>query len=184
MLIIPQTYTMEGLVFTYGLKGVASASSTNLDSDRVENPLLYNENDRWCGKNTSIPSDYWMVFFPHNFIYLTNYSIKNAQNHPLISWRLEATNTFKRRGWTTISTVTNSQIPVNSFSTFLVNDSGPFNQFRFVTMENSYYNIFNEYHFCIHKVDFFGAAFTNLFSLPQRNHIIPTKRCFFLFLLC
>ena len=179
MILIPSTKTRNGLIYTYGFKGRTFASSTNLNYTRKENPILPNSKDRWCSEETGQYSvETWEVHLDH-YIYITNYTFSNQNNHadthPL-SWKLEG---FKpTKGWETLSVIEDSPIGNGQYETYQTIHSGPYNIFRFSSIENGYDRVLHNYHFCIYKVDFFGAAF----PIPQRtnslrNHlIIQTKK--------
>ena len=180
MVIIPDFPSTAGLVTRHHLKGTTYASSTNVNESRVNNPIITSSTDRWCSKPTrQNTSETWGVIFDH-MIYITNYTITN-QNwsaYP-ISWKVEGFSL--QRGWETISTITNSDIGSNEYGTFPTERPGPFQHFRFISIENGFDHIYKNYHFCLYKVDFFGVAFK--MNAPTRIHFGITVKSCFLFIL-
>ena len=155
MILLPQGKTRTGLLSLYNIKGITSASSTNWDPKRKDNPINMNSNDRWCSEPSGeFTPETWTVKFNH-YIYITNYSFANLDAYPFpVSWTLEGYS--PKLGWELLHTMQESDI--NEFGTFPTERAGPYNEFRFVSIQNGLDRT-GYYHFCIFKVDFFGSAF-------------------------
>ena len=161
MLIIPKERTKEGLISLYNIKGKTFASSTNQNNSRKDNPILPNSPDRWCSQliDDKYNEESWEVRLNH-MIYITNYTFVNQNNNHAVpvSWKFEGYSP-KIKDWELLHVVNKSNIQVNDFDTFETLHNGPYNSFKFTSIELGMELLTYLYSFCIYKVDFFGAAF-------------------------
>ena len=157
MIIIPQGNSLDGLIKGNHIKGQAYASSWNMLEDRINNPINPESTDRWCSYPTGeYDPEVWGVVFDH-MIYITNYTLSSLLNPVFVSWMLEGYSSS--HNWETISIVNDWKPNSELIETFNVTKSGPFNHFRFTSLHNGYDRFHDQYHFCIYKAEFFGAAF-------------------------
>ena len=159
--VIPTTKSDKGLINLFSLTGTTSASSTHGNSNRTKNPINPKELDRWCSNSSrdKYGAEYWEVTF-NQFIYITNYTILINQGYVLpISWKVDGKNNENSKGWITISTIREANLVTNSYETYNVSNSGPFNVIRMTSLEMPL-EVDNYYYFCLWKVDFFGASFS------------------------
>ena len=147
--------SLNGLIRHCGLTGKTSASTTNINEKRTNNPIIFSESDRWCsaGSSDKYKPMTWKIIF-NKEIFITNYSIKTNLDYSYqFKWIAKGKS---RRGWVDISTVTSQTLGVNTIETWPTNNHGPFSAFEITTTENGLDVGNNLYSFCFHKIEFYG----------------------------
>ena len=181
MISYPEVKTRNGLISQYHLTGQPYASSTNLNDNRIYNPITPSSGDRWCSGATKKLTSETLGVVLNSYVYITNYTLVNQDDYASpISWKFEGYS--NKKGWELLSTIKNSNIGRGQYGTFPTEKSGPYKHFRFVSIQNGYDYTFYNYHFCIYKIDFFGIAFSKKeqVSCCYKKHICHMCFCFLL----
>ena len=155
MFIQPIGNSLDGLIHRSILTGTPFSSSNNKNEGRKNNPILHDVDDRWCsGFTTQYANEYWGMYFNAS-AYITHYTLQNAHNIFLTSFFVEGQLNNDR--WINISDITDFGIGEFEYKTVKTTYAGPFKSINFTSRINQRDD--NGYHFCIHKVEFFGSLF-------------------------
>ena len=144
---------INGIVRKTGEIPIVSSTELNAGSSPIK--AAFDNSDAYSICTIKQENSYMEFSFPKRYIMLSNYTItvnsrwSEDSNFP-VKWKVEGRT---KKGKVLVSNVENSQLKQLKARTFPSLTYSPLKSIRITLLGQSHGNA---YHFCIHKLDFFG----------------------------